>query len=92
MPRFEIEGYPIQVAYGYDFPTPGVFLSVVDKRLKYDASASDEVNAITEQIGVYNRIQQSTRNHERSRLESPERAGASEASGASGGDSSLRSE
>jgi hypothetical protein len=41
MPRFEIDGDPIRVAYGYNLPRPGVFLSVYDKRLTYDPNASD---------------------------------------------------
>jgi MYND finger len=52
MPRFEIDNDPIHIAYGYDFPVPGVFLAVTDKRLKYNANASKSVNAVTEQIGV----------------------------------------
>ena len=40
MVRFEIEGDPIKIAYGAD-PISGVFLSVYDKRLKYDSNASD---------------------------------------------------
>ena len=51
MVRFEIEGDPIKIAYGAD-PISGVFLSVYDKRLKYDSNASDAVNAVTESIGV----------------------------------------
>jgi hypothetical protein len=50
--RFEFENSPhIKVAYGSD-SVNGVFLSVFDDRLEYDDKASDEVNAITEKVGV----------------------------------------
>lgn len=45
MTRYIIEGSPISVAYGVDHFN-GIFLSVYDDRLKYDESASDEVNSI----------------------------------------------
>ncbi|KAL7572483.1 hypothetical protein ACA910_000311 [Epithemia clementina (nom. ined.)] len=51
MPRFTIEGDPIRMAYGFD-KRSGVFLSVYDKRLKYNSDASREVNKVTEAIGV----------------------------------------
>lgn len=51
MVRYEIPGSPISVGYGYDHCN-GVFLSVFDSRLKYDKHATDEVNAVTESIGV----------------------------------------
>jgi hypothetical protein len=51
MARFEIPGNPIHVAFGHDLPM-GVFLSVVDNRLKWSSSASQEVNAAIEKIGV----------------------------------------
>ena len=49
--RFIIDGAPISVAYGVD-QFSGVFLLVCDKRLKYDPKASDEVNAVTNSIGI----------------------------------------
>ena len=49
--RREIPGDPISIAYGYDELT-GVFLAVVDRRLKFDCESSDEVNTVTESIGV----------------------------------------
>ena len=45
MPRFEIAGDPVSVAYGYD--ENNVFLSCFDKRLKFDPDAPDQVNAVT---------------------------------------------
>ena len=53
MPRYTIqsEDSPISIAYGSDDSTD-YFLSVFDKRLKYDSNASDEVNKVTEKIGV----------------------------------------
>lgn len=51
MVRYTIEGSPINVAYGYDDVT-GVFLSVYDRRLKYDANASAEVNNVFQNCGV----------------------------------------
>ena len=50
MTRFVIEGDPIHIAYGSDGIT-GVFLSVCDKHLKFDPSATDAVNAVTENMG-----------------------------------------
>ena len=50
MPRYEREeGKFIRVAYGVADPS-GVFLSVYDKRLKYDPKHSVQVNAVTEGI------------------------------------------
>ena len=50
MPRYEIEeGKFIRVAYGNTGDT-GVFLSVYDKRLKYDPEHSVQVNAVSEGI------------------------------------------
>ena len=51
MPRFEIAGDPISVAYGYDEVLSNVFLSVYDRRLEFDSDAPDQVNAVTEGIG-----------------------------------------
>jgi hypothetical protein len=55
MVRYEIAGDSnisnIIVSYGSDLMA-GVFLSVSDARLEYDEAASDEVNYITEHIGV----------------------------------------
>jgi hypothetical protein len=52
MTRFEFENGPhIKIAYGSDHVI-GVFLSVSDDRLEYDDKASDEVNGITEKVGV----------------------------------------
>ncbi|KAG4071689.1 hypothetical protein HA402_011843 [Bradysia odoriphaga] len=54
MVRYTIEGSPISIAYGYDHIT-GVFLSVVDDRLKYNSDASAEVNSVFDnckQIGL----------------------------------------
>ena len=50
MPRFEIDSYPITVAYGYEDPC-NVFLSVYDNRLRYDSSASPQVNDVTRAVG-----------------------------------------
>lgn len=50
MPRYEIKGSPISVAYGKDHAT-GIFLSVYDNRLEYDENASQEVNDVTKKIG-----------------------------------------
>lgn len=53
MPRFKIEGDPIHVAYGVDEEIgAGVFLSVFDRRLEWNEEANDEVNKVTESIGV----------------------------------------
>jgi hypothetical protein len=50
MTRFVIDdGGPIHIAYGFNSP---VFLSVSDRRLKYETSATKGVNAVTEAIGV----------------------------------------
>jgi hypothetical protein len=51
MPRYEIKGSQISVAYGTDAMT-GVFLSVYDSRLKYNETASEEVNSIASRIGA----------------------------------------
>ena len=51
MVRYELKGSPISVAYGSD-EISGVFLSVYDDRLANSETAGDEVNAITEKIGV----------------------------------------
>ena len=51
MPRYELEGDPISVAFGYDHAT-GFFLSVMDKRLKWSENASDAVNKVTSSIGI----------------------------------------
>lgn len=58
MVRFEIEGSPIKVAYGFDEGFSNYFLSVYDERLEYDDKASDEVNKVVENefkdgTGVY---------------------------------------
>ena len=54
MPRFEIKGSPISIAYGFDdiLIKCDYFLSVFDERLKWDEAASEEVNKITEMVGV----------------------------------------
>jgi len=52
MTRFETPGDPIRVAYGCDDVT-GVFLSVMDKRLKFDSGATEAVNRVTEAIGTH---------------------------------------
>ena len=49
--RFEIKDGPIRVAYGYDDLFGGVFRSVYDERLKFDANSSSDVNAVTGKIG-----------------------------------------
>ena len=49
--RFEIKDGPIRVAYGYNDLFGGVFLSVYDERLKFDANSSSDVNAVTEKSG-----------------------------------------
>jgi hypothetical protein len=51
MPRFEIPGDPIHLAYGYS-NFSGVFLSVFDNRLQYNDCAPDAVNAVSASIGV----------------------------------------
>jgi hypothetical protein len=43
---------PIHLAYGFSFPLPGVFLSVSDRRLKYETSATKGGNAVSEAIGL----------------------------------------
>jgi hypothetical protein len=48
--RYEIKGPYITVAYGLD-QLSGVFLSVLDNRLKYEEDASDEVNSIGLNVG-----------------------------------------
>jgi hypothetical protein len=53
MPRYEIDSWPISVAYGYDEPLDHVFLSVIDKRLEYSSTASAEVNSITSKVGIH---------------------------------------
>jgi len=50
MVRYEIKGQNITVAYGLDH-VHGAFLSVFDKRLRYDDTASDKVNSIGLNIG-----------------------------------------
>jgi hypothetical protein len=55
MTRYEIkdDDSPISVAYGSDeMATTGTFLAVTDTRLEWDENASDEVNAVTEKIGI----------------------------------------
>lgn len=51
MSRHEIKGSPISIAYGND-QVVGVFLSVYDSRLEFSPTASNEVNAVTEVIGM----------------------------------------
>jgi hypothetical protein len=51
MPRYELKGDPISVAFGYDHAT-GFFLSVTDIRLKWSKYASDAVNKVTSSIGI----------------------------------------
>mmetsp|Transcript_12758 Transcript_12758/g.18764 ORF Transcript_12758/g.18764 Transcript_12758/m.18764 type:complete len:319 (+) Transcript_12758:309-1265(+) len=46
MRRYEIKNGPISIIYGHE-PSTGVFLSVVDSRLKYDSEAADEVNKVS---------------------------------------------
>ncbi|KAG4080650.1 hypothetical protein HA402_013180 [Bradysia odoriphaga] len=43
MVKYTIDGSPINVAYGYDDAT-GVFLTVYDNRLKFNADESAELN------------------------------------------------
>ena len=50
MPRFELVDDSITVSYGYE-DACNVFLSVSDKRLRYDASASPAVNDVTREVG-----------------------------------------
>ena len=50
MPRFELVDDSITVSYGYE-DACNVFLSVSDKRLRYDASASPAVNDVTRGVG-----------------------------------------
>ena len=51
MPRYNIEGSPIHIAYGSD-EFCGIFLSVFDDRLAYNESASNAVNKVTTNVGV----------------------------------------
>lgn len=52
MVRYTIEGSPIHISYGYDEST-GVFLSAYDNRLKYNRNASDEINNVFQNCGVF---------------------------------------
>lgn len=45
MVRYTIDGSPINIAYGYESAT-GVFLTVYDNRLKFNADAPAEVNSV----------------------------------------------
>ena len=50
--RYEINEWPISIAYGFDELLPsGMFLSVCDERLEWDEYGSGEVNAIAELCG-----------------------------------------
>jgi len=53
MPRFRIDGDPISIAYGYEhsLDLANIYLSVFDKRLRYDSTASEDVNSVAEQVG-----------------------------------------
>ena len=54
MPRFEIKGDPISIAYGVcEQISSGVFISVYDRRLETDSNASDEVNQVAFDVGVH---------------------------------------
>lgn len=53
MPRYEIKGDPISIAYGYDdclVNTCGVFLSVFDSRLEWEENASAQVKSVAESL------------------------------------------
>ena len=45
MVRYAIDGSPISIGYGFDH-IGGIFLSVMDDRLKYDENATDDVNQV----------------------------------------------
>lgn len=53
MPRYEIKGDPISIAYGYDDVLVDfleVFLSVFDSRLEWKKNASAQVNSVSESL------------------------------------------
>jgi hypothetical protein len=52
MVRYEINtGAPIRIAYGHD-DIRGFFLSVSDDRIKEQEDATEEVNRVTQKVGV----------------------------------------
>ncbi|KAF9185269.1 hypothetical protein BGZ51_002744 [Haplosporangium sp. Z 767] len=52
MVRYEKDEGDINIAWGYDEPQCGYFLTVVDRRLEWQAEASKDVNQICEEVSL----------------------------------------